>query len=131
MHSRDDLTEEVPRSGLAQPPPSPHVRVEVSVARREHQVDILVANHNLLQKIHENCGYTIHIGLVNNCIFCFKFCCWLLFESCIYLNWVYEGVAIDSVVGSQQSLTGSFSAHNLEKINILNFVGPNLCLKLP
>ena len=49
----------------------------------------------------------------------------------IYLNWVYEGVAIDSVVGSQQSLTGCFSAHNLEKINILNFVGPNLCFKLP
>ena len=70
MHSRDDLTEEVPRSGLAQPPPCPHVRVEVSVARREHQVDILVADHNLLQQIHENSGYTIHIGLVNDRIFC-------------------------------------------------------------
>ena len=38
VHRRDDLREEVPGVRLLQPPPRPHVRVEVGVGRREEEV---------------------------------------------------------------------------------------------
>ena len=38
MDGRDDLREEVPGVRLLQPPPRPHVGVEVGVGRREEEV---------------------------------------------------------------------------------------------
>ena len=49
MNGPDDLPEQVPGAGLPQPPPGPHVGVEVPVAGRKHQVDVFMPDHDLLE----------------------------------------------------------------------------------
>ena len=44
----DDLSEEVASVGLPESSPRPYVAVHVAVARREHQVDVLLPNNHLL-----------------------------------------------------------------------------------
>ena len=49
MYGPDYLSEEVPGTRLPEPPPGPHVGVEVSVAGRKHQVDVFMTDHHLLE----------------------------------------------------------------------------------
>ena len=45
----DDLSEEVASVGLPESSPRPYVAVHVAMARREHQVDVLLTNNHLLR----------------------------------------------------------------------------------
>ena len=51
VNSPDYLPEQMPSAGLPQSPSGPDVGVEVSVTRREHQVDVFLAHHDLLKKV--------------------------------------------------------------------------------
>ena len=94
VYSPDYLSEEVPGAGLPQPPPGPDVGVEVSVTRGKHQVDVLMAHHDLLHS-HSQILDTIRYDAVS------------------HLYWVDVGVAVHSVVRGQQALTRSFPTDNL------------------
>ena len=48
MNSPDNLPEQMPSAGLPKSPSGANIGVEVSVTGREHQVDVFLAHHNLL-----------------------------------------------------------------------------------
>ena len=96
MNGPDDLPEQVPRTRLPQPPPGPHVGVEVSVAGREHQVDVFMSHHHLLQ------GQRWGVWGRN---------------VSSYLYWVDVGMTVHSVVRRQETLTRSFATDHLEMIS--------------
>ena len=88
----DDLSEEVASVGLPESSPRADVAVHVPVARREHQVDVLLPNNHLL-------GMTT----VNDNLIQFV-CIWLdCVRFWIGLDWYLDGVdprvAIDPIVG--------------------------------
>ena len=58
MHGGDNLPKEYSGMGFPQPPPGPHIRMEVGGAGWEEEVTKFVPNNHFLQRI--DMGMTVH-----------------------------------------------------------------------
>ena len=102
----DDLSEEVASVGLPESSPRADVAVHVPVARREHQVDVLLPNNHLLEMttMNDKLDWIVWLEWIGLLVW--------------YLDGVDPRVAIDPIVGGKQALSTCFSTHNLQTIRL-------------